>query len=175
MGAANAVSTAAVDDRIASVTESSGIADCKLWLQQRLGKDFDSVVTEATRIELSQLKGGIGGKLFEITDLLRIPKGPNVKGHLTRVSARTIRSLLTYKPILAASGISGRPAFFFHGTGDQLVSHEHTLALYNAARTEKYRLLIEDGDHELILEKRVRDRILSFYLSHLKKAELLDA
>jgi alpha-beta hydrolase superfamily lysophospholipase len=175
MGAANAVSTAAIDDRIASVAASSGISDCRLWMQQRHGNDFDSLVRKAARIELSQLKGGGGGKLFEVNEVLRIEKGPKVKGHITRVSARTIRSLLTYKPILAAPGISGMPAFFFHGTGDRLVSHEHTLALNNATRTEKYMLLIEGGDHEMILEKPVRDRILSFYLSHLKKGELLEA
>lgn len=178
MGASNAVSTAAVDKRIASVAASSGISDCYLWLQQRLGNDFDNVVKIAAEIEVSQLKGKTSqGKLFEATYLLGISttgNEPKVKGRTTRVSARTVRSLLTYKPILAASGISDKPAFFFHGTGDQLVSHEHTNAMFAATRTKKkYRLLIEGGDHGMILDDSVRKRILSNYLGGLEKNHLL--
>lgn len=180
MGAANAVSLGAIDSRIASVAESSGISDCNLWLQQRLGDNFHTIVEEATKIELSQLVGGSSnkkGRLFEATDLLNIPKsdGPKVKGRITKVSARTVRSLLTYRPILAAAGIpSGIPTFFFHGTGDELVSHEHSLALFDATKSQnKHKLLIEGGSHGMILEQKVRDEILSFYIENLKENKLL--
>src|SRR5579872_3125033 len=172
MGAANAVNVAALDARVSSVVASSGISDCRLWLQQRLGTDFDQCVEEATKRELAELKGGSrklakktdsdSKKLFEVTDLLRIPETggieSKVKGRITKVSGRTVRSLLTYRPILAAPGIpKDTPAFFFHGTGDELVSHKHTLALYEAAGSQKkHKLLIEGGSHGMILDPTVR-------------------
>ncbi len=89
MGTANGVSTAGIDDRVASVAACSGISDCELWLKQRQRENFDPLVREATRNELSQLKGGSGGKLFEVTDLFRIPKSdpsePKIRGRTTRV------------------------------------------------------------------------------------------
>lgn len=88
------------------------------------------------------------------------------------MSARTVRSLLTYRPILSVPGIIEKLAFFFHGTGDQLVSHEHTNIMYSAARTKK-RLLIEGGDHGMILDEAVRKKILSYYLGQLEKNKLL--
>jgi fermentation-respiration switch protein FrsA (DUF1100 family) len=179
MGASNAISAAAVDDRISSVAASSGISDCRLWLKQRLEKDFDRVVEEATEIEVSGIKSGsVPGKLFVTTDLLRIVtvggKPPKVKGRITEVSARTVRSLLTYRPILGVPGIANKPAFFFHGTKDQLVSHEHTLAMYAATRTKKFKLLVEGGDHGMILDASIRRRILGVYFRELKKSRLLE-
>ncbi len=177
MGASNAVSAAGIDDRIASVAASSGISDCRLWLKQRLQTDFDPVVEKATKIESSQLKGrASSGKLFEVTDLLRISSNQSekkVKGRTTRVSARTVRSLLTYRPILSVPGIGERPAFFFHGTKDQLVSHEHSLEMYEAAGPRRYKLLIDGGDHGMILDSSVRKRILGTYLGELEKNGLL--
>ena len=180
MGASNVVSTAAIDGRVSSVAASSGISDCRLWLEQIHGKDFDRLVEDVTKIEALQIKGkGVSQKLFEVTDLLRIPVAdsnlPEVKGRTTKVSARTIRSLLTYRPILSVPGVAGKPAFFFHGTGDQLVNYEHTLAMYAAAKTKKYKLLIKGGDHGMILEDSVREKILSLYLHELKKNSLLDS
>ena len=145
--------------------------------EQRHENDFDRVVEDATKIEVSQLKGKSSqGKLFAATDLLGIAttgNEPKVKGRKTKVSARTVRSLLTYKPILAVAGIKDKPAFFFHGTGDELVSYEHTNFMYSAARTRKYRLLIEGGDHGMILDDSVRKQILSYYLRGLEKNKLL--
>lgn len=179
MGASNAVSAAATDRRVASVAASSGISDCHAWLKQKLQDDFDRTVEEASKIELSRLKGTAGtGRLFEVTELLRVPTGkgdqPKVRGRTTRVSSRTIRSLLTYRPILSVKGIEGRPAFFFHGTKDSLVPHENSLAMYAAAKTPKYKLLIEGGDHGMILDGSVRERILTMYLRELRKNGLLD-
>ena len=180
MGGANVVSTVAIDDRISSVASSSGISDCRLWLKERQGENFDRLVETATRIETLQIMGRrSSGRLFEVTDLLRIPVSdasePKVKGRTTKVSARTIRSLLTYRPILSVRGIADKPVFFFHGTGDQLVSHEHSVAMYTSAKTKKYKLLINGGDHGMILEDLVREKILSLYLRELKKNSLLDS
>ena len=179
MGASNAVSAGAIDTRIASVAASSGIADCKVWLQQRLGRDFDAFVSRVSRFEALQLRRERhAGPLFEVSELLRIPSNADaptgkVRGRIARVSAQTVRSLLTYRPILAVPGIRDKPVFFFHGTGDQLVSYEHTLQMYRVAEKPKYKLLIRGGDYGMILIDSVRKKILSTYLRWLRAANIL--
>jgi pimeloyl-ACP methyl ester carboxylesterase len=148
-----------------------------MWLRERHGANFEPLIEEATKIEASQLKGKSAGKLFESTDLLQIAGGedqPKVRGRTTRVSARTVRSLLTYRPILSVPGIEDKPVFFFHGTGDELVSYEHTNAMFAAARTKKSKLLIEGGSHGMILDEPVRKKILSTYLGGLERGHLLE-
>jgi fermentation-respiration switch protein FrsA (DUF1100 family) len=180
MGASNALSAGAADERIASVASSSGIKDCNLWLRERLGKDFEAFTSRASKYEVLRLKKNEDyiGPLFEVPKLLRIPTENDaqkvVRGRITHVSVRTVRSLLTYRPILGVPGIKNKPVFFFHGTGDELVSHRHTLEMYIAARTRKYKLLIPGGSHGMILLDSVRNKILSMYLRELHKNNLLD-
>jgi fermentation-respiration switch protein FrsA (DUF1100 family) len=179
MGASNAVSVGAVDDRVSSIVASSGIMDCKLWLQQRLGNDFETLVSKSSRYEALQLKKREEyiGPLFDTRELLRISADEDtkkVKGRVIQVSVRTIRSLLTYRPILGIAGIRNKPIFFFHGTSDELVPYQHTLEMYKSARTRKYKLLIPEGDHGMILQDAVRNKILTMYLHKLRKLNLLD-
>jgi pimeloyl-ACP methyl ester carboxylesterase len=179
MGASNAISVASVDDRIASVAASSGIMDCGLWLRERWGADFDKFISLISKIEISELnRPDSSPQLFEVSDLLKIPSESRVqhkiKGRTTKVSVRTIRSLLTYKPILSVPGIRNKPAFFFHGTDDRLVPHKNTIQMFNAAKTQKYKMLVPGGDHGMILLDPIRKKILSMYLDDLKAANLLE-
>lgn len=179
MGASNAISAGGIDERISSIAASSGIMDCKVWLQQRLGKDFETFVSRISSYESLQLKReDYVGPLFEVSELLRITsKGSQqdkVRGRITRVSARTVRSLLTYRPVLGVAGIEGKPIFLFHGKRDQLVPYEHTLEMYKRANAPKFKLLIPGGDHDMILLDSVRKRILSLYVRELRSLKLLD-
>jgi fermentation-respiration switch protein FrsA (DUF1100 family) len=177
MGASNALTVGALDERVASIAASSGIMDCNLWLRQRLGRNFGTFISKVSKCESLRLKGAenYSEPRYEVADLLRIPKEEGkVKGRVTNVSVRTIRSLLTYRPILNVPGIKNKPVFFFHGTRDQLVPHEHTLQMYKAAKTRKYKLLIRAGDHGMILLDSIRKRILSKYLHELHENDLID-
>ena len=90
-------------------------------------------------------------------------------------AGRSALSEVESKQILAAAGIpKDVPAFFFHGTGDELVSHEHTLALYEAAGSQKkHKLLIDKGSHGMILDPALRQKSLTMYFEELKRNDLL--
>ncbi len=180
MGASNALVASAMDGRIASAASSSGIMDCEIWLKGLLKRDFERFVSDLAAYEVSLLKGERkSSPLFKVADLLEggrdaTKSRTKIRGRTTKVSVRTIRSMLTYKPIISARGISGKPVYFFHGTNDQLVPHSHTLEMYKAVRARKRKILIRGGGHEMILDESIRRRITTSYLRWLREDNLLE-
>ncbi|CAN5546802.1 hypothetical protein BH10PLA1_BH10PLA1_20360 [soil metagenome] len=69
--------------------------------------------------------------------------------------------LSKFAPIRALDHIAPRPILFIHGTEDAIIPFARGEALYNAASQPKYRLWINKGDHNEIINDPATGKIVS--------------
>jgi pimeloyl-ACP methyl ester carboxylesterase len=172
MGASNAVVAGAMDRRVSSVCSISGISDGEIWMRERHGSDFKRFMQRLSRAETQDiLNGGLSpfsvlyvlnpGKKFRKSILKserEMPEGINF------VSARTLRSLLVYRPVDFVPALKDRVCLFIHGKRDGLVSWKHTSRMSGSTESSGNTIYFDSGDHDLVMSTRRRKEIISRYL-----------
>jgi len=69
--------------------------------------------------------------------------------------------LSKFAPVRSLDRIAPRPIMFIHGTDDTIIPFPRGEALYNAASQPKYRLWIQKGDHNEIINDQGTGKIVS--------------
>lgn len=172
MGASNAVVAGAMDRRVSSVCSISGISDGEIWMRERHGSEFEKFKQRLSRAETNDILTG-GLSTFSVLYVLNpgkkfrksiLKSGREMPERINYVSARTLRSLLVYRPNDFVPTLKDRPCLFVHGRRDSLVSWRHTSRMSGNAESSGNTIYFNSGDHDLVVSIKRRKEIISRYL-----------